>query len=248
MLQEGKRFEKIYLASTAYKDPKTRVIVELASYSQTPIEKVNRRSLNRRSKVSSNESVIGLIEVENQYTLEGLMELTYENEQEPFFLIFGDIKYSHNIGAIFRTAFAAGVNGIVVPVEKENFLTDEIVRLSMGTALRIPIVEIGLFAAIKRFQKDDIQVVSLDMDGENMYNSDLTGPTAIMLGSEDTGVSGKLLERSDKAVKIPMRKGLGSLNVSVSAGVVLYEKMRQHMDAKGLSIKPKNLRRSVTVS
>lgn len=232
MLQEGKRFEKIYLVSTAYKDPKTKEIVRLASSMQTNIEKVTRRTLQRRSKVSSHESVIGLLEVQNQYTLDGLMEETYESGREPFFLIFGDIKYPHNVGAIFRTAYAAGVNGIVTPVEKKNFLTDEIVRLSMGTALRIPIVEIGLFAAIKEFQKNGINIVALDMDGESIYQSNLTGPMAIVLGSEDTGVSAKLLERADNSVSIPMRPGLGSLNVSVSAAVTMYEKIRQDWASK----------------
>lgn len=227
LFAEGKTFEKIFIAANAFKDPNSKEIVRQAGLKQVPIERVARRAINRRSKVSSNESIIALMEVENQYSLEGMIEHIYESDEEPFILILGDIRYPQNVGAIFRTAFAAGVNGIITPVEKSNFLTDEIVRISMGTALRIPIVEVGLFAAIKRLKKEAIEIIGVDMEGESLYKADLTGPKALVLGSEDIGVSSKLLERVDKRISIPMKGGLGSLNVGVSAAVILYEKVRQ---------------------
>lgn len=227
LLRDGKQFERIMVAGNAFKDPKTREIINLTGQMGKPVDKVARRSLTRKSKTSSHESVIGLMEVENQYSLDGFVEMLKESKQDPFVLIFGDIKYPHNVGAILRTAFAAGVNGIVTPVEEGNFLTDEIVRISMGTALRIPIVETSLFSAIKELKKLAINVVALDMEQKLVFDADLTGPVAFLLGSEDTGVSSKLMERVDEAVSIPMRPGLGSLNVSVSASVVMYEKVRQ---------------------
>lgn len=227
LLRDGKKFERIMVAGNAFKDPKTREIINLTGQMGKPVDKVARRSLTRRSKTSSHESVIGLMEVENQYTLDGFLEMLTESKQDPFVLIFGDIRYPHNVGAILRTAYAAGVNGVVTPVDEGNFLTDEIVRISMGTALRIPIVEASLFSAIKELKKLAIKVIALDMDNKLVFDSNLTGPVAFLLGSEDTGVSSKLLERVDETISIPMRPGLGSLNVSVSASVVMYEKVRQ---------------------
>lgn len=227
LLRDGKKFERIMVAGNAFKDPKTREIINLTGQMGKPVDKVARRSLTRRSKTSSHESVIGLMEVENQYTLDGFLEMLAESKQDPFVLIFGDIRYPHNVGAILRTAYAAGVNGVITPVDEGNFLTDEIVRISMGTALRIPIVEASLFSAIKGLKKLAIKVIALDMDHKLVFDSNLTGPVAFLLGSEDTGVSSKLMERVDEAISIPMRPGLGSLNVSVSASVVMYEKVRQ---------------------
>lgn len=232
ILEEGKDFEKIYLANNAYKDPKTKKIVQLAHQKGIPLEKIARRSITRRSKTSSAESVIALMEIDNQVTIDEMLAGIYEKDQDPFLLIFSDVRYGHNIGAIFRTAFAAGVNGVITPVEKANLLSDETIRISMGTCLRIPIAEMSLFAALKEIQRNAIEVISLDMEGESLFEANLTGPKAIILGAEDIGVSPKLLERSDRRIKVPMNPGLGALNVGVSAAVVMYEKFRQDSVAK----------------
>jgi len=229
LLEDGRKFERIYLAGNAFKDPKTRRIKDLAGQAGFPVEKVSRRDVKRRSKVSSNESCIGTIKVDNQMSLRDLIDKTHESGKDPFYMILGDIRYPHNIGAIFRTAFSAGVNGIITPIMNGNLLTDEIVRISMGTAVRIPLVEVNLFSAIKEFQKNAIQVIAVDMDQQSLYETELTGPTAFLVGSEDTGVSSKLLEKCNGAVSIPMRPGLGSLNVSVSAAIVMYEKVKQDL-------------------
>ena len=83
--------------------------------------------------------------------------------------------------------------------------------------------------AMKQLQKNGIEILALHMDGDSLYETDLTGAKAFMLGSEDTGVSSKYLERCDKVASIPMREGLGSLNVSASAAIVMYEKLRQDL-------------------
>ncbi|GAB4161050.1 MAG: 23S rRNA (guanosine(2251)-2'-O)-methyltransferase RlmB [Candidatus Dojkabacteria bacterium] len=227
LLEEGKTFEKILLANNAYKDDKTKHIVNLAGKRRIPVERVSRKSINRRSNTSSTESCIALMEVDNQYSLEGMMMHIRESGYLPNILIFSDVRYPQNIGAIFRTAYAAGVNGIITPVMKENILSDEIIRISMGTCLRIPICEVNLFAAIKRLKKEGAEILGLDMNGSSIYDTDLTGAKAFIVGSEDLGVTPKAIERCDKLISIPMREGLGSLNVGVSAGVVLYEKVRQ---------------------
>ncbi|MCB9790536.1 23S rRNA (guanosine(2251)-2'-O)-methyltransferase RlmB [Candidatus Nomurabacteria bacterium] len=232
LLEEGKPLEKIYLANNAYKDPKTKRVLELARKNNIPIEKIARRSISRRSKTSSHESVIGLMEIDNQYSLQELLSEAFTDGKQPFYLIFGDIKYPQNVGAIFRTAYAAGVTGIITPVQKANLLSDEIIRISMGTCLRIPIVEVGLFAAIKEIKKQGIPVLALDMDGKDLYDTDLTGPVAIILGSEYTGVSSKIRERIDGVISIPMNKGIGSLNVGVASAITMYEKYRQELAGK----------------
>jgi 23S rRNA (guanosine2251-2'-O)-methyltransferase len=227
LLEEKKPIQRILLANNAYKDDKTKTIVSLAQELGIPLEKVARKNISRRSKTSSAESVIGLMEVENMMSLPEMMDDIYDKGEEPFILLFSDIKYPQNIAAIFRTAFAAGVNGIITPVQKGNILSDEVIRISMGACLRIPIVEMSMFAAIKDLQKEGIEVSAVHMEGEPIYDKVMVGPKALILGSEDVGVSSKLLERADSHISIPMQPGLGSLNVSVSAALVMYEKFRQ---------------------
>lgn len=227
LLEEGKNIEKIFLANNAFKDEKTKRIVELAQAAHIPIDKVARRSLSRRSRTSSTESIIGMMELDNMVDIDEMLSQIYEKGESPFILIFSDIKYPQNIGAIFRSAFAAGVNGIITPVQKGNLLSDEVIRISMGTCLRIPIAEMSIFAALKRLQSEGVTVNSMHMEGEPIYDQVMVGAQAIILGAEDVGVSPKVLERSDRLITIPMSPGLGSLNVGVSAALAVYEKFRQ---------------------
>ncbi len=229
LLEDAKPITRLIIANNAYKDVKTKAIVEHARKAGIPIERRSRKSISRRSRVSSNESVIGFMQIDNQYSLEQLLSQTYENGDIPFYIILNEIKYAQNLGAIFRTAFAGGVNGIITNKQTGNLLSDEIIRISMGTALRIPIVETHIFNAIKRLRKEDISVYAMDMEGKSIYKENLTGPVAFVLGSEDTGVSSKVLERVDGALSIPMRRGIGSLNVSISGAIVIYEKLRQEL-------------------
>jgi len=232
LLREGRDFEKIYLANNAYKDPKTKEIVQIAGERHIPMERVSRRALGRRVKTSNFESIVGLMYQENQYGLDELLDQLYEAGQQPFFLVLDHVKYSQNLGAIARTAFAAGVNGIVTPIKKGNIFTNETARISMGASERIPIVEMNLFTAIKELKKNAIKVFAVSMEGKNYYEADLTGPAAFVVGAEDVGITSGVHERADETLMIPMREGIGSLNVSSSTAIVMYEKLRQEVSGK----------------
>jgi len=229
LLREGRDFERIYIASSAYRDEKTKEIVKLAGEKKIPILRVPRKALQRRLRSSNSESVVGMMFSQNQWNLDELLKKIYEEKKIPFFLVLDDIKYTQNIAAIMRTAFATGVNGIITSPSNVNLITDETIRISMGAAERIPLVEMNLFVAIKRLKEEGIKIYGVHMDGETYFKVDLTGPCAFVLGAEDTGISSRVLERVDKTVSIPMREGIGSLNVSVSAAVLMYEKVRQEV-------------------
>jgi len=161
-----------------------------------------------------------------------LLDSIYKDKKLPFFLILNDLKYSQNIAAIMRSAFAAGVNGVIVNPQKKSIVSDETIRISMGAAERIPLVEMNLFNALKTLKENDIKVYAVDMDGEYYYDADLTGPVAFVMGAEDVGISAGIMERVDSKISIPMREGIGSLNVSASAAVLVYEKLRQEVKGK----------------
>ncbi len=227
LLRDGFEFEKILLANNAYKDPKTKDILKLARKQKIPVVRVSRRVLNRRNKNGGTESIVGLLEAPNVFSIEEVLEAIYEEGLDPFVLVLDHIKYSQNLGAIFRTAYASGVNCIVLPNREFGYINDEVIRISMGTCLRIPVVQLSIINAISILKKHGIRTVGVSMEGKPYYTSDLSGAVGIVMGAEDTGISPKVLENMDEVVSIPMREGIGSLNVSVSTGVILFDRMRQ---------------------
>ncbi|HVX92546.1 MAG TPA: 23S rRNA (guanosine(2251)-2'-O)-methyltransferase RlmB [Candidatus Dojkabacteria bacterium] len=231
LLREGKTFTKIYLATNAFKDQKTNEIVALANKLGVQVEKVSRKSLGRNNKTGATESVVGLMEADNMWSLKELLDKIHEENKIPFFLVLDHVKYDVNIGAIMRTAYASGVNGVITPIDTDNLLNSETIRISMGASLRIPIVEMNLFSALKELKNDGVKLVGVSMEGTNYYDADLRGPVAFIVGAEDTGISTRVQERVDEAISIPMRENIGSLNVGVSAGVIMYEKLRQEVKA-----------------
>ena len=229
LLKAGKSFEKIYIATNAFKDPKTLMILEEARKRDVPIIKVPRRSIDRKSRGRGTKSVLGLLISENSWALDDLLNHLFSQKKNPFFLILDDIKYAQNIGAIFRVAYASGVNGIILPVKNTSYIDSEVTRVSMGASERVPIVEMGIFEAMKDLQKNDVKILALQNEGEIYYDANLVGPLAIVIGSEDEPISSKILERVDGTVSLPMREGIGSLNISVSTGILCYEKLRQEV-------------------
>jgi 23S rRNA (guanosine2251-2'-O)-methyltransferase len=233
LLKEGRDFERLYIASGAFKDPKTKEIIELAGKKKIPMLKVSRKIINRRLRSSTSESVLGYMYSQNDWGLEELLDhLQNDGNKQPFFLILDDLKYTQNIAAIMRSAFAAGVNGIIVNPQEKALVSNETIRISEGAAERIPLVEMNLFNAMKILKDNGVKLCAVHMEGEYYYNVDLKGPIALVLGAEDTGISSGLLQRCDAKACIPMREGIGSLNVSASAAIMLYEKVRQ--EVKGL--------------
>ena len=229
LLLDDREFERIFIASNAFKDLKTQEIVKLASERQIPITRVPRRTINRKTKTSNSESVIGIMVSKNSWGLKELLDKIYEEKKIPYFLILDEIKYTQNIAAIMRTAYAAGVNGIIVPPSKKSLVTDETIRISMGAAERIPLVEMNLFEAVKLIKEEDIKIFGIHMDGKPYFRENLRGPISFLLGAEDVGISTGMLERVDEKISIPMKEGIGSLNVSASAAILMYEKLRQEI-------------------
>ena len=231
LLKEGRDFDKLYIAANAFKDEKVREIVEIAGKKNIPVLKVSRKIITRRLRNSNSESILGYMYSQNNWDLEELLDKLSSEGKQPFFLVLDDLKYTQNIAAIMRTAFAAGVNGIIVNSQEKNLITNETIRISMGAAERIPLVETNLFNALKLLTKNNIKIFAVHMDGKVYFETNLKGAVAFVMGAEDVGITAGLLERADEKISIPMREGIGSLNVSASAAVVMYEKLRQEVTA-----------------
>ncbi len=229
LLKAGKSFEKIFVAENAFKDSKSLEILKEARKRKVPIIKISRRSINRKSRSGGTKSIMGLLIPENSWKLDDLLVDIFSKKQQPFFLIIDHIKYAQNLGAVFRVALASGVNGIILPVSQKGHIDSEVTRVSMGASERVPIVEMSIFSAMKILKGNDIKIFALNSKGNIYYETDLKGPMAFVIGPEDEEVSSKILERVDNKISIPMREGVGTVNIAVGVGVICYEKLRQEV-------------------
>ncbi len=161
--------------------------------------------------------------------LETLVPTIFESGKDPFLLILDRVTDVRNFGAIVRTAECAGVDAIIVPAKGAAQMGSDAVKTSAGALHHIPICKVGSLKMTLNFLKNSgfRTFVTADKGSEVLYDVDLKGPIAVVMGAEDTGVSPDLFKLADGLVRIPIHGKIGSLNVSVAAGVLIYEVVRQ---------------------
>ena len=162
-------------------------------------------------------------------SLEDILQKATAQPDPPFLLLVDGVEDPQNLGAIIRSADGAGVHGVVIRERRTAPVSGTVMKTSAGAAAHIPIAQVpGLPAAILELQKNGIWMVAATQDGqESMFEADLTGPIAIVVGGEGKGVSPLVLKRCDRTVRIPMRGQVESLNVSASTAILLFEILRQ---------------------
>src|SRR5690606_16504699 len=161
--------------------------------------------------------------------IEDIVPMIYEEGEVPLILILDGITDVRNLGAIARTAECAGVHALVVPKKGSAEINPDAIKTSAGALFNIPVCREDSLAKTARFlQESGIQLIaSSEKTNDTIYKPDYTVPTAIIVGAEDVGISNELLRTADHLAKIPMFGEIASLNVSVSAGVLIYEAIRQ---------------------
>ncbi len=194
-----------------------------ASY--VPIEKLNRLTKNNHQGVVANISPITFHE------LEGLVEKVMEVKKNPLFLLLDQLSDVRNFGAIIRTAECTGVDGIIIQRKGAAPVTADTIKTSAGAAFMIPIAKVDhIKDAVFYLQASGVQVISASEKTDNtIYDVSFTEATAIVMGSEDRGISPSILKVSDHVAKLPLLGEIESLNVSVACAVFLYEAVRQRI-------------------
>ncbi len=192
-------------------------------FQYVPIEKLNR--ITRKN----HQGIICFVSPVSFQKVEDILPQIYENGEVPLILILDRVSDVRNFGAITRTAECAGVHAILTPIKGSAQINPDAIKTSAGALYKIPVCRYASLKNIIPFLKESgLQIISCtERTGNMYYNIDFTMPTAIILGSEEDGISESLLGLSDKKVKIPLNGEIGSLNVSVASGVVLYEIIRQ---------------------
>jgi 23S rRNA (guanosine2251-2'-O)-methyltransferase len=186
----------------------------------------NPRSLGRRTHSHSDfQAVVPGLD-ENR-----LLELIDKLDHPPLLLILDTVQDPHNLGACLRTADAVGVDAVIAPKDRSVGLTDTVRRVACGGAERVPFSQVtNLARLIKQLQEKNIWIIGTDSEAsDDIYKADLTGPVALVMGSEGEGLRRLTKESCDKVVRIPMKGSVESLNVSVAAAVCLFEIVRRRM-------------------
>lgn len=192
-------------------------------YQSVPIEKLNRVT----SK--NHQGVIAFISPITYERIENIIPAVYESGQTPLILILDGITDVRNLGAIARTAECAGVHALVVPSKGTAQINPDAIKTSAGALYKVPVCRHDSLVKVARFlQESGLQLVACtEKTNDDIFTPDYTVPLAIIMGSEEDGISNELLRIADHLAKIPMFGEIESLNVSVSAGIVLYEAVRQ---------------------
>lgn len=230
-IKAGKEVDKLFLQNGLKGEllPELRKLINENNipYQYVPIEKLNRM-------VRANHQGVACYISEIAYQpIETLLMSVYEQGLTPLFLILDRITDVRNMGAIARSAACAGAHGIIIPERGGAPVNADAVKTSAGALNIIPVNKSrNLKNTIDYLKESGVKIIAVSEKGKkNYFETDLTGPIALIMGSEEDGVSGEYLNRSDEVVAIPMQGEISSLNVSVAAGVILFDIVRQNIQS-----------------
>ncbi|ACV61220.1 RNA methyltransferase, TrmH family, group 3 [Desulfofarcimen acetoxidans DSM 771] len=202
-------------------------ICSLARQNGIPVQEVDRTALEKISAEAVHQGVAAYAAAKEYVELEDI--LARAGEQEPFIIMLDEITDPHNLGAIIRTADAAGVHGVVVTRRRSALLTPVVAKSSAGAVEYVPVARVtNLVQSIKILQENGIWVAGADMEGDKVYwEAPLSGPIAIVIGGEGKGLGRLVKEKCDFLVRLPMQGKISSLNASVATALLAYEVVRQ---------------------
>ncbi len=226
-VRAGKPVDKVFIQKEASGDLMRELLKTLKqhhiNFSYVPAEKLNRlTSLNHQGAVAQIAPVAF-------HDLETLIETVLESGSTPLFLLLDQLSDARNFGAIIRTAECTGVNGIIISSSGAAPVNGDTVKTSAGAVFNVPISKVDhIKDAVFMLQASGIRTVAAtEKTDQDVYDANLTGPLAIIMGSEDRGINPSVLKIVDEKVKLPLFGTIGSLNVSVACGAILYEAVRQ---------------------
>lgn len=197
-------------------------------HSYVPKERLERFKNKNHQGAIATISKIEFIEVEE------LIESAFKNNDSPTFILLDGITDARNVGAILRSCAATGVNGLIIPQTGSAPINDDTIKTSAGGAFKVPISRVNhLKDAVYLLKSYKTQIIAVsEKSNENLFNLKIEKSAAVIMGSENKGIQSSLLKICDSSIKLPMEKGVDSLNVSVACGIVLYEKIRQQLASK----------------
>ena len=228
-LRAGRPVQRLLIAEQRKSDRDVQEIIRLARAKGIEVRIESREALNREVPKAVHQGVIAIAAAREYVTLDDILCIPAQKEQVPFFLILDGIEDPRNLGAILRAAETAGIHGVIIPERRAAGLTETVAKTAAGALEYVPVVKVtNLVNTIEELKKAGVWIAGAEAGSELVYwDADFVRPTALVLGGEDKGVRRLVREHCDYVVSLPIAGKINSLNVSVAAGVLLYEVLRQ---------------------
>ena len=230
LLESGKDINKIFIEK-GNKHGSINKIIAKGKERKIVITELEKTKFNKMVQTNNPQGIIAIVPPFDYCTVYDIINLAKQKNENPFILILDGIEDPHNLGSIIRTAETAGVHGVIIPKRRAASVNSTVNKVSAGAVEHMKIARVNnINETINTLKKEGIWICGTDMDtNKYYYNQDLTGPLAIVIGSEGYGMSRLVKENCDFLVKIPMQGQITSLNASVSAGIVIYEAVKQRI-------------------
>lgn len=229
-LRAGVTIDKIYIMK-GETDATLGHIASSAREKGIVVVDADRRKLDGMSRTHSHQGVIALAAVREYVSVEDILAAAREKDEAPLIVVCDELSDPHNLGAVIRTAECAGAHGVIIPKRRSAGLTAIVAKTSAGAVAHIPVARVpNIPSLLKQLKEDGVWVFGTAADGNTtLYNADLKGPAAIVIGSEGDGMGRLVSEQCDFRVSIPMKGHINSLNASAAAAILLYEAVRQRI-------------------
>ena len=227
-LRAGETIDKIYIL----KGETDKTLGHIASKARAAgivVVDADRRKLDGMSRTHAHQGVIALAAVRQYVNVDDILQIAEDKGEKPFIIVCDEITDHHNLGAIIRTAECAGAHGVIIPKRRSAGLTAVVAKTSAGAVAHVPVARVpNIPSLLKDLKKRGVWVFGAAAGGTtSLYEADLKGAAAIVIGSEGDGMTRLAEENCDFLVSIPMRGKLNSLNASAAAAILMYEAVRQ---------------------
>ncbi len=228
-LRSGRPLNKVLLDSAGASQPRQALLASAARGRGIPVEYVTRQALDRLAGGGGHQGVIALAAVKDYVSLDDLLAISREKGEAALYVLLDGIEDPQNLGAILRTADAAGVHGAILRARRAAGLTEAVARASAGAIEYVPVARVAnLSQGIRELKEHGLWVTGIDMSGEVEYDKvDYSPPTVIVIGGEGGGISPLVRRHCDTVARIPMTGKISSLNASVAAALAMYEAFSQ---------------------
>lgn len=233
LLKSGKPVNKVFIQK-GERQGSINEVIKLAKKNNNLISEVEKSKLDTLSDTGHHQGVIAFVSAVEYKNIDDIFALASERNEDPFIMIADEIEDPHNLGALIRTAECAGCHGVIIPKRRAVGVTEVVAKTSVGATQYVPIVRVNnINETIKELQDRGVWIVGTDGSAQTLYTEqDMTGPIAIIIGSEGKGMGTLTMKNCDFLVKIPMMGKITSLNASVSGGIVVFEALRQRLNKK----------------
>ena len=231
-IKSGRTIDKVYIQDGLRDGTISNILSKLRG-TGAAVSFVKKQRLDMMSETKHHQGIIAMTTSYEYSDIDDIFEIAKEKGEPPFIIILDEIEDPHNLGAIIRTANIAGAHGVIIPKHRASGLTATVVRASAGAVNFTPVVKVtNISKTIEELKSRGLWFVCADMEGDVMYDCNLTGAIGLVIGNEGSGVTRLVKEKCDYIVSIPMMGQIESLNASVATGILAYEIVRQRFNRK----------------